>query len=423
MNTAHLSIDYTPPIEVPYRFFLTAPVFGGLFSLLLMFAGETLLESRWSLTMIGALHLLTIGVLLMVVIGVLFQLLPVVGGVQIPWQRKLSIGVHSSMSAALVLFAIGSLFSVTALFIPATILFVVALTPYLGALLVLYRKVNSSEFVTQLRFIYPFLVLFLLLGLQLLAGWGGLLSRVTREWTHIHLLWGLGGWFTLLLMAASFQMIPMFLVTDEFPRWLRKWLIPTVAVALYGWGIGEMVGVGLLSNLLMSVVASGLMLFGVVALKLIIYRKRRMVDSTIHFWVIALGAMVVSGTVLLVSQWLLTDIPAWLGLFHILIVLLPMLAGSLLKITPFLVFLHLQQRAIQKAAEGGRLSPPMSLFQILPASSGRRLLYLYLSSLFLLIIAIFYLPAVHLAGFALLLFFSWFGWIVHSCYHVYNTNA
>ncbi|HIJ35645.1 MAG TPA: hypothetical protein HPP65_14725, partial [Gammaproteobacteria bacterium] len=69
MNTAHLSIDYTPPIEVPYRFFLTAPVFGGLFSLLLMFAGETLLESRWSLTMIGALHLLTIGVLLMVVIG------------------------------------------------------------------------------------------------------------------------------------------------------------------------------------------------------------------------------------------------------------------------------------------------------------------------------------------------------------------
>ena len=84
MNTAHLSVESAPPIQIPFRFFLTAPLFGVLFALLLSWSGADLVESRWSPQLIGALHLLNIGVLMMMVSGVLFQMLPVVGGIQFP---------------------------------------------------------------------------------------------------------------------------------------------------------------------------------------------------------------------------------------------------------------------------------------------------------------------------------------------------
>ena len=54
-----LSFEQAPPISVPYRFFLTAPLFGAVAGLVLVLLGPDTLQSRWSpgaLAKIGRAH-------------------------------------------------------------------------------------------------------------------------------------------------------------------------------------------------------------------------------------------------------------------------------------------------------------------------------------------------------------------------------
>ncbi|MCK7498192.1 MAG: hypothetical protein MZW92_51665 [Comamonadaceae bacterium] len=46
--TVGIAFDQAPPIAVPLRFFLTAPLFGCLAGLLIAWSGGDVLASRWS---------------------------------------------------------------------------------------------------------------------------------------------------------------------------------------------------------------------------------------------------------------------------------------------------------------------------------------------------------------------------------------
>lgn len=424
INTAHLSVESAPPIQIPYRFLLTAPLFGVLFSLLLLFEGGEMVASRWSPQLIGSLHLLNIGVLMMVVSGVLFQMLPVVGGVQFPGIRPLSTLLHLSLSlGALLLFA-GMQLSQPLLLSLSLWVLVLGLLPYLLLLLwILFLSSSPPEWVRLLRYVAPFLLLLAGLGVMLLMGWSDHSVSLKRGWTDIHAVWGLGGWFTLLLMATSFQLIPMFQVTPEFPYWFKRWLVPLIALSLLLWGGGKMVGLGIATDLLLMVSAIGVALYGVVTLYLLKQRKRKIFDATVLFWQVALLSLTVGAGVLLSSQLLQQPIPSLLALVWIFAVLLPMLAGMILKIAPFLVFLHLQQQMIRNPEQMGNLATLPNLFQILPTRWSRALLVIYLVTLCTGLLSIYTPALLQLTGVGLLLFFSWLGWIVYHCYRVYNASA
>src|SRR3989338_5515889 len=64
-----LSIQQAPPLSVPARFFLTAPVFGMVAALILLFTGKDLLSSRWTPGMLAVTHCLTLGFFTSVMIG------------------------------------------------------------------------------------------------------------------------------------------------------------------------------------------------------------------------------------------------------------------------------------------------------------------------------------------------------------------
>jgi hypothetical protein len=49
-----LSFEQAPPISVPFRFFLTAPLFGMAAGLLLLWQGPAALASRWTVRRAGA---------------------------------------------------------------------------------------------------------------------------------------------------------------------------------------------------------------------------------------------------------------------------------------------------------------------------------------------------------------------------------
>ena len=417
MNTAHLSVESAPPIQIPFRFFLTAPLFGVLFALLLSWSGADLVESRWSPQLIGALHLLNIGVLMMMVSGVLFQMLPVVGGIQFPWIGGLSRLLHLSLTAGTLLLSAGMIFSQPPLLSLALWGGMLGLIPYLLLFFwLLLRIAAPPEWARLLRYTLPFLLLLAGLGVMLLMGWSQEGVALQRNWTDIHAVWGLGGWFTLLLMATSFQLIPMFQVTPPFPDWMKQWVVPLVALSLLLWGVTS-------NQVLLMLAAVGIMLYGSVTLYLLRQRKRKIFDVTVRFWQIALFSLALGATLLLLSLLIKQIIPSWLALFWIFAVLLPMLLGMVLKIAPFLVFLHLQQQMIRDPSQMGNLAALPNLFQILPTRWGKILLGLYLAAAVTVLLAFFYPVLLQITGIILFFLFSWLGWIVYHCYQVYNARA
>ena len=76
-----LSFDQAPPISVPYRFFLAAPLFGVMAGILLAWSGGESLASRWTPESLALTHLLALGFMLQAMCGALLQFIPVaVGG-------------------------------------------------------------------------------------------------------------------------------------------------------------------------------------------------------------------------------------------------------------------------------------------------------------------------------------------------------
>jgi hypothetical protein len=109
LNTQGLSLNQAPPIGVPLRFFLTAPLFAVAAGVLLVVSGPEILASRWSPAALAVTHLLTLGFLAQVMMGALMQLLPVLAGTPVPWVAPESGWIHGLLTCGAVLLAAGFL--------------------------------------------------------------------------------------------------------------------------------------------------------------------------------------------------------------------------------------------------------------------------------------------------------------------------
>ena len=84
LNTTGLTLEQAPPIHVPFRLFLTAPLFLLCSACILAWQGEVILVSRWSPATLAVAHLIAIGFLGQVMCGALLQMLPVIAGAPVP---------------------------------------------------------------------------------------------------------------------------------------------------------------------------------------------------------------------------------------------------------------------------------------------------------------------------------------------------
>ncbi|MFA7070388.1 MAG: hypothetical protein WC144_06065, partial [Sulfurimonas sp.] len=107
MNFEGLSLDQAPPISAPLRFFLSAPLFGVVAGVIMLFGDPTLLVSRFSSETILLTHVLTIGFLALIMFGALIQMLPVLAGVSIPKATLVSKISHFLISLGLILMIVG----------------------------------------------------------------------------------------------------------------------------------------------------------------------------------------------------------------------------------------------------------------------------------------------------------------------------
>ena len=380
-----LSLEQAPPIDGPFRFFLTAPLFGVAAALLLL-ASDGLLLSRWTPGMLALTHLLTLGVLGMVMFGALLQMLPVVAGSPVARPRLVAGLLH-------VLWSLGTAALAFGLARSEPFALQLAL-PLLGAALLLLIVAAGRALLRAPR-IHPTVrgMLLALAGLSV-AGVLGLLllyghaapgvAPARAALTDLHAVWGTLGWVLLLVVAVAFQVVPMFQMTPEYPRPLQRGLPPLLLAGLLLWSLA-----GPEWRLVPAVaVALTVALFALATLQLQRRRKRTTPDVTLLFWRTGMAALLL-GVVL----WGIAAVGPPLALHRIY----PLLLGSLLllgfgtsvvvgmlyKIVPFLVWFHLQSRKIALGPEHAARRIP-NMRQVIAPARARRQFALHLLMLLLL---------------------------------------
>ena len=409
MSYPGLALEQAPPVSAPFRFFLSAPLFGVLASLLLLWGGPDLLASRWTPGMLALTHLLTLGVLAMVMFGALLQMLPVVAGAPVARPLMVASVVHTLLAAGTLALALGFAFHLPWLLRAAVVLLAAAVTGLLlAAALSLARAPRRHAAVLGMSLAIVALAVTALLGGWLLAGhgWAGVdLQRGVL--TDLHAGWGLLGWIGILVVGVAFQVVPMFQMTPEYPRWMTRGLGWLLFAGLVLWTLAmAWPAAAVLGNLATALLLFGNAAFALATLDLQRRRKRRLPDVTLDFWRVAMGCLL--ATLLL---WLVgLAAPAWsadprapllLGAGLAFGFALSAVNGMLYKIVPFLVWFHLQNRLLHSGLLGSGTKVP-HMKQVLPDRLGRRQLRAHVAALLLLPAALLW-PTPWLYPFALAL--------------------
>lgn len=409
---AGLSLQQAPPLSVPLRFFLSAPLFGLAAAGLLLWLGPDALASRWSAGALALSHLLVLGVLTMAMCGALLQMLPVLVGVPVARPRRVAGLCHGLLVLGTLSLAAGFLGAAPEGFRVAVVLLGLGLGGFLAVLgLSLARAPRVQDSVRGMRWALLGLAVTVGLGLSLGLGHSGL-GLPLRRWplTDLHLAWGLLGWIVTLVAAVAWQVVPMFQMTPPYPPRLRRWLVAGLfallgwhsLAVLRGWPLAPLPALGL---------AAALATLALTTLRLLARRRRKLGDASLDFWRLGMAALGLAAA-LGAGAWLAPPaLAARLALAASLLFLLgfalSVVNGMLYKIVPFLVWLHLQQRLATRIEVRHRIVPP-NMKSILPEPRSRRQFTLHLAALAVLLAAVL-LPALlrpaavlWLADFALL---------------------
>jgi hypothetical protein len=358
MNTADLSLEQAPPISVPFRFFLTAPLFGLAAAMLLLLYGPDIFLTRWAPATLALTHLYTLGVLAMVMCGAMIQMLPVLAGSPVPRVVAVGSAVHLLLTAGTLSLTAAFLTGSRGTMVVASVLLALAFLIFISAVVLALTRVQMSNITISGMWAALFALLVTVgLGLFLAGGMLGVIPGVDLFlYTDLHLSWGMLGWVALLLISVSFQVVPMFQVTPEYHPSLRRWLVPLLLMLLILWTVLSYFSArGFVPDL---VVDSGflfllfsLLLFAVLTFRLQQQRRRRISDVMLLFWRLGQAAVLFC-VIAWILQWMLPalspgpTISLVIGVGSILGAAVSLLNGMLYKIVPFLSWFHLQNRQL-----------------------------------------------------------------------------
>ncbi|HCA26184.1 MAG TPA: hypothetical protein DEP05_00770 [Betaproteobacteria bacterium] len=379
-----LSFEQAPPISVPFRFFLTAPLFLLLAAAVLAWRGPEVLMFRHLPASLAVTHLITLGVLAMVMCGALMQMMPVVAGSPICCARGVAATVHAGLTAGVLLLAAYFLWRAPLAGQLAWGFLVVALSVFLAALFhSLWRVAARNATVAAIGFAVAALAVTAVFGLTLLLARLGAAGVPYSALAALHPLWGLLGWVGVLVVGVAYQVVPMFQLTPNYPPLLVRWLAGGVFAALGlrtaaqffpGRG-GEWLALAADAGL-----AVGVALFALTTLSLQHRRRRRKTDATVLFWRVSMAALLLAAAVWLGGRifpgW--RSQPMWLGVLTIAGFALAAINGMLYKIMPFLAWFHLS------GILGGRRRVP-NMKELLPEARARGQFWTYVGSLGLML--------------------------------------
>ncbi|GGC06379.1 permease [Pseudoduganella buxea] len=372
-----LMFDLTPPLALPMRFFLTVPAFALLAAGLLLWQGEAALATRWSPVTLALTHLLTLGCLCMAMIGALLQILPVMAGIAVAGGTRVGRALHGALCAGTLLLAAAFLAGMPLLFAPAMLLLGGAFLLLIGCCTVgLWQQFPSGAdaSLTAIRLALAALAVTVVLGLLLAAAnaWPGRFTLPLARVTDLHAMWGLFGWTGLLVIGVAFQVVPMFLVTECYPRWLTG----SFATALFLLLVTASLPVAAFRLAGLVLLGAGYAAFACATLFLLARRKRPAPDAPTLFWHTAMASLLAA-----LATGALPSSPAMDLLRGVLLVAgfaLSTINGMLYKIVPFLARYHARHATPAPAA------PLPAIHRIIPDARARFQYLLHLAALALL---------------------------------------
>lgn len=351
---ALLSYDQSPPIAAPFRFFLSAPVFGVLSGLLLAWGGPDMLASRWTPSLLALTHLLTLGFMLQVMLGALIQILPVVAGANLATPMRLARIVHVALNVGTLVLAAAFLTSDQWLFRASAVLLATAVLLFVGAAGLALRGVPAtSSTVRGLRLALSGACVAVGLGVGLSCALGWSLNWPLLMLVDVHLAWGLVGWGVVLLATVAYVVVPMFQITPAYPAWFERRFAGVVLLALLAWSAVAYLELQTLAVLLATALVLLVAAFALLTLKLQRNSRRARFDVNQRCWQVAMVSALTAGCIWLLAL-LLPSFDAWDAwplLFGALILqggFVTVIVGMLYKIVPFLVWLHLQNAGSSK---------------------------------------------------------------------------
>jgi hypothetical protein len=347
-----LSFDATPVATVPLRFMLAAPWFAVAAGLLLVWSGEGALQSRWSPSTLALTHLMTLGFLGMAMLGSMLQMLPVVAQAPVPRLRAVSLLAWIGLTCGTPLLAAGLMTGSPVLFAAAALFLGFGLLVFMAAVLAaLVRRASAGALpmVTGMRFALPGFALATALGLALAVYFAGGSALPAVQTTNLHAGIGLVGWVAMLVVAVSFQVIPMFQATPVYPRWLSCTLPAGLAVLLSAWAAAEclhwpwqhLAGAGIVSLLAF---------FSCYTLYLLSRTRRKEPDITTRYWIVSLGSLAACAVLYLAPGVDPDKRALLLGILFIAGFATSAVSGMLYKIVPFLLWYHLSATGAPRAA-------------------------------------------------------------------------
>lgn len=340
-----LSLDQAPPISVPFRFFLTAPIFGVVISFVLFFTPFSESSNQYSYFAIGLVHLFTLGILSMIIFGAMQQMMPVLAGAVIKKPRLFANIVHTSLVLGTLFLSFSFILELKNLLYFGVIFLAIAfLTFFIMSIKLLFNVKFLTSTVKAMRLFSLAGLITLFLGLYLAF------SHINLSFDEnyyvivfLHILFASFGFALLLIMGVSFQVIPMFYVALDFPKFVQNKMPLILFVLLFVSAVFLYFDINFL--VLKIVFVTLIIIFCLYGLKSLNNRKRPVFDATLWYWKFSLSSLILAMIIwlfnLFESNYILVIIFAFGFLYSLL-------QGMVYKIIPFLSWFHLSSKGYFK---------------------------------------------------------------------------
>jgi hypothetical protein len=402
---ADLSLQQAPPFSVPARFLVSAPLFGLLAALVLLWQGPEMIAHRWTPGLLAVTHFLTLGFLAMSMLGAMMQLMPVLMGMVIPRPVFFSSIIHTPLFLGSLCLGLAWLLQTSQLFIVAMILLGFSFVVFIAVAMDRLMRSRSAH-VTRSMMLLALLALLITacLGIYLVMGHTWQTFTLARQFTDLHLSWGMMGWVLMLVMAVAYQVIPMFQITDEYPAIHQRWMGRSVFFTMLGLSVAYLWQLEVLKSLFIVLLVSCVLIFSLTTLWILQKRRRQLPDLTLNFWRLSMFSLVFLVLVWLISTLLNLNLPVLLlGILMIHGFAMTAVNGMMYKIIPFIIWLHLSARNKNLRDDGYReqqVSVP-HMRKIIPEKAGLWQFRFHMISLLVLVLATmwanwFYYPAAFL---------------------------
>lgn len=336
-----LSLDQAPPLSVPFRFFITAPLFGILLGLVFFFFPTDLIINRYSSVAIGVIHLFTLGILSMIIFGAMQQMMPVLAGAVIKKPLLFANVVHTSLTLGTLFFSASFIFEIKAfLHIGATFLAIAFFTFFAVSIFLLFKVKFLTSTVNAMKLFTVAGITTSILGIYLAYSHiSNDIGSLHYNFVYLHILFGLFGFATILVMGVSFQVIPMFYVALDFPKFIQN-KIPLFVIALLI-SFAMFLFLGLDTYILKLLFGTFFLLFCIHGLNSLNKRRRPVFDVTLWYWKLSLSFLLIS-----MLNWLFVPQDSYflLAIMFGLGFLYSLLQGMIYKIIPFLAWFHLSSK-------------------------------------------------------------------------------